>query len=602
MEPLERPKVPASAARAERKLLRQASRNPKTGARRSSQPGGIRWLSSSDTLLDHADVVIIGGGTTGVGLLWDLTLRGFDVILLEQAGLGSGTSGAFHGLLHSGARYAGSESRTAAKCLAENRILKSIARPFISDTGGLFVRLPEDDASWEKTWLAGCRAAGLRPERVALGDLRQAEPNLSPDILAAYRVPDAAIDGFGLLWSLLWLSADAGARVFFRARVTGFLTDEAGVRGVRVVGLDGAEEAAEGRGPALEPGEIVASVVVNATGPWAKDTAALAGPTAAAAVPVERDKGSLLIFAERVVSSVVNRLRPPGDGDILVPHGPVTIAGTTSAPVARAGHQGPTPQEIKLILTQGRALLPALDAVPPLRAYAGLRPLLGSKDESAVGRGAGRDFLLVDHGRDGKLAGLVTVAGGKFTTFRAMAEQAGNLVAALLGKPAACRTAEVGIPRLRRQPDASGLSVTPEPAAKDGRAAPGAPERGLAGAFACECELVALPHLLSLLDSGLRLSDAGRLTRLGMGSCQGTFCANRLAGAMWQAGWPGTRRRPHPDEGAITAELAAFRRSRTAGLRAVEWGNQARLGVLAQALDQLTLGEADKAGKGATRR
>jgi len=607
MEPVERPKVPASAGRAERKPLRQASRSPKTGARRSSQPGGIRWLSSSDTLLDHADVVIIGGGITGVGLLWDLTLRGFDVILLEQAGLGAGTSGAFHGLLHSGARYAGSESRTAAKCLAENRILKSIARPFIRDTGGLFVRLPEDDASWEKTWLAGCRAVGLRPKKVALDDLREAEPNLSPDILAAYRVPDAAIDGFGLLWSLLWLSADAGARVFFRARVTGFLTDEAGVRGVRVVGLDGPEEAAgaagaESRRPALEPGEIVAPVVVNATGPWAKDTAALAGPAAAAAVPVERNKGSLLIFAERVVSSVVNRLRPPGDGDILVPHGPVTIAGTTSAPVVGAGRPGPTPQEIELILTQGRAVLPALYAVPPLRAYAGLRPLLSGQGGPSLGRGAGRDFLLVDHGRDGKLAGLVTVAGGKFTTFRAMAEETGNLVAELLGKPAACRTAEVGIRRLRLQPDASGLTATPEPAAKAGRAAAGTPERDLAGAFACECELVDLAHLLSLLDSGLELSDARRLTRLGMGSCQGAFCANRLAGAMWQAGWPGTRRRPHPDEGAIAAELAAFRRARTAGLRAVEWGTQARLGVLAQALNQLTLGEADQAGKGATRR
>ena len=568
--------------------------------RRRSQPGGVRWLSTSDVVLDHADVIVIGGGATGIGLLWDLILRGLDVILLEQGSLASGTSGAFHGLLHSGARYAGSDPATAAECLAENRILRKVAREFVGNTGGIFARLEEDDPAWERRWRQGCRSAGLRPERVALDDLRASEPALSPGLVAAYRVPDATIDGFGLLWSLVWSATDSGARVYFGARVTDFLTDEAGVRGVRVMGVgavrrppsdDIGEDPRVRIAPAgpVEPGEIVAPVVVNATGPWAGDVAALAGPRAQAAVPVERDKGVMIVFNSRLVSTVVNRLRPPGDGDILVPHGPVTILGTSSAKVEGPERPVPTPAEVKRILTEGRALVPGLDSVAPLRAYAGVRPLL---------RAGGRGFMLIDHGQSGGPAGLVTIAGGKFTTFRAMAEVAGDLVVRLMGKKVSSRTAEVGIPRLGR--NLSSRLFAPSPAAAtpttgtSGPAATGATLPNLDELLACECEFVSLSGLLGLLDEGLHLADLGRLTRLGMGGCQGVFCAQRLAGAMWQTGWPGSRRRPHPDEAAIAREAEAFRTARLSGIKSVEWGTQARLAAVAKALDRLTLGNDDR--------
>lgn len=572
-------------AKTDQKALRKATRRP-SGRTRSARAGGVGWLRATDIVVDSADVVIIGGGATGVGLLWDLTLRGFNTILLEQAGLASGTSGAFHGLLHSGARYAGSDPKTAAECLAENRILKKIARPFISDTGGVFVGLEEDDPAWQKRWLGGCRRAGLRATRVARKDLLARQPALSPRVAAAYRVPDAAIDGFGLLWSMLWSAADAGARVYFRAKVTGFLTDEAGVRGVSLVGLGGPEDsaaraAAAGDLPRVERGEIVASVVVNATGPWAAETAALGGRQAAEAVPVEKDKGVMVVFNRPLVSTVVNRLRPPGDGDIFVPHGPVTILGTTSAKTNVASHPVPTSDEVRRLMAEGSALVPGLGSAPPLRAYAGVRPLLISRPQAGSGRGGGRGFLLIDHGQSGGPSGLVTVAGGKFTTFRSMAASAGDMVTRLLGKKAPCRTAEVSIPRLGRGP----LAPT---------AGPSAGGDLLRGQMACECELVDLATLMFLLDAGLGLADARRVARVGMGGCQGVFCGRRLAGAMWQAGWPGTRKKPRADEDAILAEAAAFRGARLGGVEPVEWGSQARLGALARTLERLTLGEDGK--------
>ncbi len=581
-------------ARADRPGLVKAAKRPGRRAR-IAQPGGVRWLAATDIVTDHSDAVIIGAGATGVGLLWDLTLRGFNVILVEQAGLAAGTSGAFHGLLHSGARYAGTDPQTASECLAENRVLRRVAHEFVGRTGGVFARLEQDDSTWENRWLDGCRRAGLRPTRIRRDLLLACEPRLSPDLVSAYRVPDASVDGFGLLWSMLWSSASAGARVYFRARVVEFLTDEAGVRGVRVIGLGGTEgtapkAVARTRRHDVEPGEIIASVVVNATGPWAAETASLAGPQAAAAVPVEQDRGVMVVFNARLVSTVVNRLRPPGDGDIFVPHGPVTILGTSSARVARPGRAAPTSAEVELVMNEGRALVPGIDDVPPLRAYAGVRPLLvspaaglpGPLKSTAADRGSGRGFLLIDHGHAGGPEGLVSVAGGKFTTFRAMAASAGDLVTRLLGKKAPCRTAEVGIPRMAQGP----------PLAAPG-AAGDAPE-GLSEPLTCECEFINTPHLLSLLDSGLGLADIRRVARVGMGGCQGVFCGPRLAGVMWLSGWPGNRRRPRSDEAAIAAETSAFREGRLGGVRPVEWGTQARLSALARALDRLTMGERDR--------
>ena len=73
------------------------------------------------------DVLVIGGGATGAGVAWDAALRGYDVVVVDRADLAEGTSGRFHGLLHSGGRYAVKDPRAAEECIGENRILKRIA-------------------------------------------------------------------------------------------------------------------------------------------------------------------------------------------------------------------------------------------------------------------------------------------------------------------------------------------------------------------------------------------------------------------------------------------------------------------------------------------
>ena len=88
------------------------------------------------------DVLVIGGGATGAAVAWDCALRGFDTILAERRDLAEGTSGRFHGLLHSGGRYAVKDPNAAVECVEENAILRRLMPDCIEDTGGFFVLRP----------------------------------------------------------------------------------------------------------------------------------------------------------------------------------------------------------------------------------------------------------------------------------------------------------------------------------------------------------------------------------------------------------------------------------------------------------------------------
>ena len=72
----------------------------------------------------ETDILVIGGGSTGTGVVWDAALRGFRAVLVEQRDLTHGTTGRYHGLLHSGGRYVVKDPRSAEECIRENRILR----------------------------------------------------------------------------------------------------------------------------------------------------------------------------------------------------------------------------------------------------------------------------------------------------------------------------------------------------------------------------------------------------------------------------------------------------------------------------------------------
>ena len=96
----------------------------------------------------ETDVVVIGGGSTGAGVVRDVAMRGFRAILLDRADMAQGTSGRYHGLLHSGGRYIASDPESATECAEENAIVSRINADAVERTGGLFVTTSADDEEY----------------------------------------------------------------------------------------------------------------------------------------------------------------------------------------------------------------------------------------------------------------------------------------------------------------------------------------------------------------------------------------------------------------------------------------------------------------------
>ncbi|GGK53591.1 FAD-dependent oxidoreductase [Haloarcula sebkhae] len=376
----------------------------------------------------ETDVLVVGGGATGAGVARDLALRGVDVTLVERNGLTSGTSGRSHGLLHSGARYAEADQIGAEECITENRILKEIAGECIRDTGGLFVQLAGDDPDYFETKRAACEEIGIPVETLDADTARERVPDLASDVERAFEVPDAVIYPSRLVAANAADARDHGAAIHPHAPVEDVLVEDGQVAGVRVGGT--VEDTIE------------AGYVVNATGAWAGELAAMAGldvemqPTRGVMVSVEYDD----------LEPVLNRCRDPDDGDIVVPHESEAVLGTTSVPVRDPDEYETEQWEVEESIEECAAMLPAVADAPEVRTWWGVRPLY-APDEAERGRGISRGFFLLDHADDG-VDNMASIVGGKLTTYRQMAEATADLVCDDLGVDAVCRTADQTLPNV----------------------------------------------------------------------------------------------------------------------------------------------------------
>ena len=516
-------------------------------------------------------VVVIGGGATGTGILRDLALRGISAILVEQGDLAHGTSSRFHGLLHSGARYAVKDREAARECLEENLILRRIAPNCVENIGGLFVQLPQDDPAYADQWLAACAEAGIQTEEVDPRELRQNTPVLHDQVIRAFKVPDCAVDGFRVLWSNVNSARRYGARLLTYHRLVGIRQSNGQVTGVELINeLSG------------EKKYIECNMIINSAGAWGGEVAALAGLE----LNVIKDKGTLVAYNHRLTSRVINRLRPPGDGDIFVPHGTITIFGTTSVTVNDAACTKPADSEVADLIKIGKEMIPDLENYRLIRAFAGVRPLYQAGN-SVGGRSVTRNFALLDHQERDGLQGFISIVGGKFTTFRLMAEKTVDLAAQRLGVTTACRTAAepltnpvssellergkrvFGVPGARKAADRLGDSF-PKVVAE-------AEKNPDQRKIFCECEVVSLAEIVHVAQDGdtFTLGDIRRKTRMGMGTCQGTFCSYRTLGALnGYAQFAGN----HKDY------LTKFLQKRWKGIRPVMWGQQLREAQLSSAI------------------
>jgi len=498
----------------------------------------------------HTEVVVIGGGVTGTGIARDLTLRGIETILVERKDLAAGATGRCHGLLHSGGRYAVKDPESARECIEENIILKKVASRNIEDTGGLFVRLPQDDRKYVDKFVTACDDAGIETEFMTLSEAKKLEPNLTDSAEEIIRVPDAAVDPFGLTIDNAADSEANGGRIMRHTEVVGIVVDRGRLKTVVV------KDMVTG-----ETHKIRAKFAVNATGGWAEKVASLSG----AHVPLSLFKGSLLIFNRRINNRIINRLRPPGDGDIIVPNEPTTIIGTTSIQVGDPDDFTVTRQEVEMMLGEAALMLPPSEEARVIRAYAGIRPLLGTAGDSngsAGGRDISRSFTVIDHREADGIEGFISIVGGKLTTYRLMAEKVVDLIAEKLGVHIPCTTAEKPILgsedgeyyKLGDRFDKIEIMLKKKP--------------GGIEEIVCECELVTKKEILKVIEETgtTDLNDIQHRTRVGMGSCQGGFCTYRLLGILHELGMV-------PDYEANSI-LRKFLEERWRGIRPILRGDQ----------------------------
>ena len=488
--------------------------------------------------VEQYDVIVIGGGITGLGTARDCALRGLKVLLVERDDIASGASGRNHGLLHSGARYAVNDPESARECIRENKILKKIAPHCIEKTGGLFITLPEDEdegygLEYQKIFIDACKTSGIDAEAIDPVDALRMEPSVNPALMGAVKVPDGAVDPFKLCSANMYDALLHGTTILPYTEVTSVIREGCSVTGIETRNTHTGERAS-----------YRASVTVNAAGIWGHGIARMAG------VKIEMcpTKGSLLIFAHRLNNVVINRCRKSSDGDILVPGDTVSVIGTTSTGISydECDELNVTAEEVCTLMREGARLCPSITHTRVLRAYAGVRPLIKSA-EDATGRNISRGIVCLDHSERDGLEGFITITGGKLMTYRLMAEIATDAVCRKLGVSVTCRTrlAMLSDPLVPRHSE----SATDE--------------------LICECERVTFDDVKWAVNHlGVQnLEDLRRRTRLGMGTCQGTKCIALAAKAL-------ARAKGNPEE---TRELVhRFVEERWKGMTSVGWGDNLR--------------------------
>ena len=372
------------------------------------------------------DMIVIGGGATGLGTAVEAASRGYRTLLLEQSDFAKGTSSRSTKLIHGGVRYLQQGNLTLVlEALRERGFLIRNAPHLVHNLSFI---VPIYDW-WEGPFygvglklydvLAG--KLGLGPSRLLSREETQRHlPTVEPNsLLGGVMYHDGQFDDARLAISLALTIADLGGVALNYLQVTGIIEEGGLVAGVE------ARDGESGRGF-----RIKGRVVVNAAGPFIDGIRRMTDPHA-----------RNLITPSQGVHLVLDGSFLPGDSAIMVPHtddGRVlfavpwhgrTIVGTTDTQVAAATLEPrPLPGEIEFLLTHAsRYLTRHLVPADVLSVFAGIRPLVrtgGGNDTASLSRD---HTLLVDN------CGLVTIAGGKWTTYRKMGEDTVSAAAQVAG-------------------------------------------------------------------------------------------------------------------------------------------------------------------------
>jgi glycerol-3-phosphate dehydrogenase len=366
------------------------------------------------------DILVIGGGVTGAGIALDAATRGLSTALVEQRDLSSGTSSRSSKLLHGGLRYLEQyDFGLVREALRERDLHLTVLAPHLARPVPFL--FPLTGAAWERAYigagialydtLGGARNMPAHRHLTRTGALRLA-PALRADALrGAIRYYDAQIDDARHTMEIARTAASYGASVTTSTKVTGFLREGERVVGAQVTDLRTGESIA-----------VRASQVINATGVWTDEVQALVGR---GRIRVRASKGvHLVVPRDRIIADTGLILRTANSVLFVIPWGRHWIIGTTDTDwELDLAHPAASRSDIDYLLEQvNRVLRHPLTHEDVEGVYAGLRPLLSGESDAT-------STLSREHAVAMTAPGLVTVAGGKYTTYRVMAQDAVDLAA-----------------------------------------------------------------------------------------------------------------------------------------------------------------------------
>ncbi|HUR78502.1 MAG TPA: glycerol-3-phosphate dehydrogenase/oxidase [Acidimicrobiales bacterium] len=376
---------------------------------------------------EEFDVLVIGAGITGAGVTLDAASRGLSVAMVDKGDFASGTSSKSSKLVHGGLRYLQQrELRLVYENLHERqRLLKNAPHlvsplpfliPIMGKDGTLNKGLAKVYSSMLRLYdLTGGVRIGHRYKRLTKDEAATHLPTLRPDrLVAAFLYWDARADDARLTLTIARTAAQHGAVIANYAPVTALIRTDGRVRGA-----------------VLDDGTTVrARVVVNATGVWADHIQRLDGSSEP--VQIRPAKGvHVTVPRTKVPADIAVVVPVPGDrrSIFVVPWGDRVYLGTTDT-----DYEGPldnptcTPDDIAYVLSAiNAATTETLTEADVLGTWAGLRPLIADAKSTRTADLSRRHSVTTSP------AGVITVTGGKLTTYRAMAEDTVDVVVKALG-------------------------------------------------------------------------------------------------------------------------------------------------------------------------
>jgi glycerol-3-phosphate dehydrogenase len=363
------------------------------------------------------DIIVIGGGATGLGSAVDAAARGYKTLVLEQYDFAKGTSSRSTKLVHGGVRYlAQGDIGLVREALKERGLLFNNAphlvkkQAFIIPCYGFFSKMKYWIGLKLYDWLSGKYSFG-RSSLLSKKEVSEAMPQvLEKRLKGGVEYFDGQFDDARLAINLAQTCAEQGGTVLNYAKVIGLLKDKQGfIKGVRLLELESNKEY-----------ELFAKIVVNATGVFVDDILRMDNPNKK---PLVRPSQGVHIVLDKSFLRGAKALMIPktSDGRVLfaVPWHEHIIVGTTDTPLdSHKLEPIPLEEEIEFILkTADQYLSSAPKRSDVLSVFAGLRPLAAPKNDSNSTKEISRSHkLIVEKSK------LITITGGKWTTYRKMAE------------------------------------------------------------------------------------------------------------------------------------------------------------------------------------